>query len=137
MTTRPPSADGRAARITRIIAAHPIATGGAVFGILVVLLLTWVPSNIGGDEGSADFLTWLVVALFVFDAAVVWLLPDVVRQPASQAALPLMVFAAAPGFTSFSVAFSSQPRWLFATGFSISAFLLVAATQRIRADRNS
>lgn len=135
MTTRPPSRDGRAARITRTITAHPIATGGVLLGVLVVLFLTWVPLSIDGDNGSADVLTWLVVALFVFDAAVVWLLPEVVRQSASQAALPLMVFAAAPGLTSFSVSFSSQPRWLFATGFSISAFLLVVTTQRIRADR--
>ena len=135
MTTWPPSRDGRAARITRTITAHPIATAGALLGLLAVLLLVWVPISIDGGEGRSDVLTWLVIALFVFDAAVVWLLPEVVRQSASQAALPLMVFAAAPGLTSFSVSFSSQPSWLFATGFSISAFLLVGTTQRIRADR--
>ncbi len=126
----PPGAD-RIERINAAIVARP-ATTAALLVALLAALLAVVALVLEDASPETDVLSWVVVALFVFDGFIVWLFPAMVGVAAARVAIPVAIFAAAPALTAYSTVFLGQPRWLFATGFAVSVALVVISTHRLR-----
>ena len=124
---RPP--DDPLVKLNRTISDHPLA-----FGVITVAFSTAalaLAAGVGSDADGAGSLTWAVVGVVVFDAAIVWLFPNLTGLAPTRVATATLLFAVAPSLTTLAAAFYDQPQWLPAAGFAVSVMLVAGALLRI------
>ncbi len=131
MTPSPSSGAEHIERINAAVVARPAATAALLVALLAALLAV-VAFVLEDASPETSVLSWVVAGLFVFDAVVVGLFPDMAGVAPARVALPVVLFSAAPALTAHSAVFLDQPRWLFATGFAVSVALVVTSTHRLR-----